>query len=279
MSLENAAKGAIINGNIKKEVYPMLCNYHTHTKYCGHAHGETEEYIQEAVASGLKVCGFSDHAPFAYPEDNWEAGHRVDMKYAPEQMEELKALREKYKGQIEIPIGYEMEYYPAYFEHMLKTVKDFGAEYLILGQHFYYDDRKPHPRTLKQTKSVQMLASYVDIVCEAMKTGVFTYVAHPDIVWFTGSRETYRREMTRLCLTAKETGTPLEINLLGILTDRFYPHKEFWKLCGEIGCKVCIGIDAHGPERFAQKEILEKALKMVEKYHLELIDEMELKKI
>lgn len=257
----------------------MIANYHTHTKYCGHAHGETEEYIKGAIDMGLKVCGFSDHAPFAYPEDNWEAGHRVDMKNAKEQMDELHALREKYKDKLEMPIGYEMEYYPAYFDCMLENVRKLGAEYLILGQHFYFNDRTGAPRTLKKTKSVQMLADYVDLICGAMRTGAFTYVAHPDIVWFTGSRETYRKEMKRLCEAAIETDTPLEINLLGIETNRFYPHNEFWKLVGEMGCKVCLGIDAHGPERFYQPEIIAKGMKMVEKYHLNYVDEMEVRRI
>ncbi|MBQ7793091.1 MAG: hypothetical protein IJ366_01090 [Clostridia bacterium] len=45
-------------------------------------------------------------------------------------------LKEKYKDEIDIKIGFEIEYYPDEFNNMLKNAIDLGAEYLILGQHF-----------------------------------------------------------------------------------------------------------------------------------------------
>mgnify|MGYP004576416305 CR=1 FL=1 len=36
-------------------------NYHTHTFRCGHAIGNDEEYVLEAIALGLNTLGFSDH--------------------------------------------------------------------------------------------------------------------------------------------------------------------------------------------------------------------------
>ena len=39
----------------------MLANYHTHTSRCRHATGTDEEYIQKAIAEGVKILGFSDN--------------------------------------------------------------------------------------------------------------------------------------------------------------------------------------------------------------------------
>lgn len=39
-------------------------NYHSHTKRCGHAEGEDEAYVQEAIKNGYRYMGFSDHAPY-----------------------------------------------------------------------------------------------------------------------------------------------------------------------------------------------------------------------
>ena len=47
----------------------MLTNYHTHTRRCGHAVGEDREYAEAAVQAGLKILGFSDHAPQIFPEN------------------------------------------------------------------------------------------------------------------------------------------------------------------------------------------------------------------
>ena len=40
-----------------------LADYHIHTKRCGHAIGEMEEYVKNAIRKGLREIGFSDHLP------------------------------------------------------------------------------------------------------------------------------------------------------------------------------------------------------------------------
>ena len=40
-----------------------LVDYHIHTKLCGHAIGEPEDYVREAVRRGLPEIGFADHMP------------------------------------------------------------------------------------------------------------------------------------------------------------------------------------------------------------------------
>ena len=36
-----------------------------------------------------------------------------------------------------------------------------------------------------------------------METGLFTYVAHPDLFRFFGDADVYRREMRKICVAAK----------------------------------------------------------------------------
>ena len=43
-------------------------NYHTHTKRCGHAIGNDEDYVINAIKAGYKILGFSDHAPYIIPK-------------------------------------------------------------------------------------------------------------------------------------------------------------------------------------------------------------------
>ena len=51
--------------------------------------------------------------------------------YFTSHVQEISLLREKYKNNIEIKIGFEMEYYCDFFDKMLSDAIDFGAEYLI----------------------------------------------------------------------------------------------------------------------------------------------------
>jgi histidinol-phosphatase (PHP family) len=65
----------------------------------------------------------------------------------------------------------------------------------------------------------------------------------------------------------------MELNLLGIREGRTYPSEEFFETLSKVGNKVVIGFDAHSPSDFLDKYALPKALKIVEKYNLNLITE------
>ncbi len=255
----------------------MIANYHTHTFRCGHAIGKEEDYIKTAIANNIKIMGFSDHAPFMFP-DGYQSPHRVKCEQTEDYFSTIRALREKYKGKIEIYIGFEMEYYPLYFNDMLSYVKQAGAEYLILGQHFI-DNEHPigNPAHVIVPSGDDKLVEYVNCVIAAMKTGEFLYVAHPDMFLHNGTSECYNREMQRLCQTAKELDIPLEMNFLGIYGHRNYPNNDFWKIAAETGTKVIFGLDAHNPERAYDAQSLIKANQLVEKYKLNLIDKLNIK--
>ena len=256
----------------------MFANYHTHTYRCGHASGTEEEYIRNAIELGFTVLGFADHAPFSF-DDGYEAGFRVPTSLAEEYISTLHALREKYKDKINIHIGFEMEYYPDYFDKMLKYVKSIGAEYLILGQHYINSDRDSIPHSCGGEHTEEELIQYTDRIISAMETDKFSYIAHPDVLLFKGEREIYRREAFRLCKAAKKLNIPLEINFFGILDKRNYPNPEFLKVAGEVGCKMIFGIDAHSEDWSYFNSVLEKAKKLVNDYKLNLIDNIELKKL
>lgn len=248
----------------------MIYNYHTHTKRCGHASGEDEEYIKCAIEAGIEHLGFSDHAPFIFPdgrEDDW----RVPMKDADEYVTSISKLREKYSDKIKISIGFEMEYYEEYFDEMLNIARNCGAEYLLLAQHFIGGERPNGKGSIGPTDSEEHLGRYVDEVISGMKSGFFTYVAHPDLVCFTGSDEVYEREIERLCQASKEFDTPLEINMLGIRCKKHYPADKFWRIAGKIGAPVTIGYDAHKSKNFLDKEQLLIANTLIEKYSLNYV--------
>lgn len=249
----------------------MDYNYHTHTFRCGHASGTEEEYIKRAIDCGIKYMGFADHVPLMF-SDGYETGFRVPVERAKEYVSTISSLREKYKGKIDIKIGFEMEYYPDLFDKMLSDVISYGAEYLILGEHFSdaeYPDAIQH--SAKPSDSEEKLKTYVNRVIEGMKTGAFTYVAHPDMINFTGNISIYLEQMRKICIASRESGIPLEINCLGIRDNRHYPNMLFWKIAGEEQCPVTFGFDAHDAPSAFDSESVPKAEEMVKKYNLNYI--------
>ena len=254
----------------------MIANYHTHTFRCNHASGTEEEYVRNAIDRGIKVLGFSDHSPYIF-----EGDHYSYFRMRPELLEDyassVLALREKYKYEIEIQLGVEIEYYPKYLPETLKMLREYPIEYLILGQHFVGNEIG-EPYCGRASDSEELLERYVDQCIEALRTGMFTYLAHPDLLFFVGDDDIYRKHMQRICVAAKELDIPLELNLLGLKDGRNYPNELFWKIAAAEGCKAILGCDAHSPEALSDIIVEKQARALAEKVGIEIIDMVELKK-
>lgn len=255
----------------------MIANYHAHTERCRHATGTEEEYVQNAIARGLKIFGFSDHTPQFFPGEYYSR-----MRMFPDQLEDycktVLQLRDKYKGQIEIPLGLEVEYYPDIFDELLPRIQDAGIEYIILGQH-WNGNEEGEPYNGRPSDDEVKLYRYCSQAMTAMEMGIFSYLCHPGLLNFTGDLKIYEKHMRKICKVAVETDTPVEINLLGIRENRHYPTEAFWAIAAEEGCKAVLGIDAHKAEEIEDLEPEKKALELVEKYGLTLLETVPLKKI
>ena len=247
----------------------MIANYHTHTYRCHHAKGTERGYIDTSIEGGIKYLGFSEHAPLDLNSGK-ESSHRMYMEDMGNYVARLRALREEYKDVIDIKIGLEMEYYPEYFEKMLKNAIDSGIEYLILGQHCLDDNDDVW--SVRIGDSEEYLDIYIDRVCRAARTGVFSYIAHPDVINFTGDRKLFLRKMRKICELSLETGLPLEINFWGIHEGKHYPAHDFWKMVGDMGCDVVYGCDAHTKSAAFDPKLLEVAEEIREKYNLKVIE-------
>lgn len=260
----------------------MIKNYHTHTFLCGHAEGTMREYVETAIGAGTKILGFSDHVPMIkFPRKGlrrYKSDFRVPLRQLPFYIESLLKLREEYASDIKILIGFEAEYYPEMFKPMLELLSAYPYDYLIQGQHFLeneYDDRK---RTADPSDDSARLKRYVDQVIEGMKTGVFSYLAHPDVFNFTGNDDVFKAEMSRICKASNELNIPLEYNLLGHRDHRHYPSEKFFRIVGEYGCPVILGCDAHEPEALANLKQEDEALAILKKCGVtNITDEIKLK--
>lgn len=255
----------------------MVANYHAHTFRCNHAAGTEREYVEAAIRRGLQVFGFSDHSPQYFSSDYY-----THMRMRPYQLldycTEVRNLQRDYRGQIEIPLGLEVEYYPALWNHLIPRLQDAGIEYLILGQHWLGNEINEHG-SAAPTADESILRRYCHQVMDAMETGKITYIAHPDLINFVGDKQTYRSHIRDLCRAAKEMAIPLEINLLGMAYGRHYPNESFWEVAAEEGCKAILGLDAHAPDHILNPEPEKRALEMVQRFGIDLLDTVELKHI
>mgnify|MGYP003328929227 CR=1 FL=1 len=124
-----------------------------------------------------------------------------------------------------------------------------------------------------------------------MKSGLFKYVAHPDIilVGYQTEDDFIYKHIVELCKASIKYNVPLEINLAGALRhlqygcsieqcdEVYYPFARFWKIVGDMKAPVVLGIDAHKPEELlnpplsvAENYISRFNLKVIEKLNMEI---------
>ena len=256
----------------------MYANYHTHTSRCNHAVGMAEDYIAEAIKNGYTKLGFSDHAPYIFHIDGYYSHFRMQVDELPEYVAEINAAKKKYAGQIELFCGVEIEYYPDLFGETLEYLRSCGTEYMILGQHFTgngTDGMHTYSREITEKE----LTEYCDQCIAAMETGLFSCIAHPDIIRFSGDDRIYTKHISRLCAKASRLGIPLEINLLGLRERRDYPRRRFWEIAAAEGCTACLGCDAHSPDVFCDTAAEKQARILAESVGITLAEDIKLIKI
>lgn len=232
----------------------VLANYHTHTPRCHHATGNEEEYIATALRSGYQILGFSDHAPWPYG-----GGFVSNCRMLPAQLEgyvsTVRALAQRYAGQLRILCGLEAEYIPAHMDWLREQIACYSLDYVILGNHF--DRSEVTGLYFGACTKPEDLEAYADTAIEAMSTGIYCCLAHPDLCFsrypqFDAAAE---KSMRRVCAAAARLNIPLEYNLLGEtrrLTedhtqDLGYTTPQFWRIAAEYPVRAIIGCDAHTP--------------------------------
>ena len=255
----------------------MKCDYHNHTYRCGHASGTEEEYIKKAIAEGITTVGFSDHTPYFF-----ENGFVSYSRMLPEEMggyvTTLLKLREKYRGYVDIKIGFETEYYPRYFDRLVEEYRKYPIDYLIWAGHNIGNEGTADCFcAFDATSDPERLRAYVDMGITAMNTGRFSILAHPDVINFRGDLDTYREECARLIREAMRHGIPLEINLYGLRDRRHYPREDFWRVAGRLGATAVLGFDAHQVRHVANREEMLAGMRLADRFGVNLVDEVRLR--
>lgn len=232
-----------------------ISNFHTHTYLCKHAVGHPSDYYKQALKEGCTALGFTDHCPF--PNElsaDWQ-----EIRMTPEEAygyaSEVRALQEG--SAFPVYLGFECEWdetFRNWYEDGLKGT--YGADYLILGPHWVTNGDRHDYIPYEEDKSV--LFKYTDQTIEGMRSGLFAFLAHPDLCMGHGRRWDSDVEscMKAIIAAAKDLNLPLEVNGLGMHKEKWqtekglrysYPVDEFWTLAAEAGVRVVCNADAHDP--------------------------------
>ena len=233
----------------------MLSNFHTHTYLCKHAEGTPLDYVRQAASDGCSALGFSDHCPYPH-DDMW-----LYCRMAAADIPLYKRLVEDAKKEADFPVyfGFECEWSPqhrSWFKDEL--IGRYGADYLVFGSHWF-----PLHGGLEYIATVterRLLHTYIDFTIEGMKSGLYAFLAHPDL--FLSSIRSIDADclacIDALIDAANDLGMPLEINGYGLIkskvrrdygADYQYPVAAFWKRAAQKNARIICNADAHQIEQ------------------------------
>ena len=232
--------------------FAQFADYHTHTPLCRHAEGEPIDYARRAHELGLAELGFSDHSPM--PDDEFDDWRMLRSEF-PDYLAKVEAARDGVP-EMEIRLGLEIDYLQdgrAWIEE-LSAMAEF--DYLIGSVHYIapgwdIDNPKWIGRWTSELEVEEIWSAYWVIYTECARSGLFDFIAHPDLPKKFGHRPAgdLRRFYEPAIEAALASDTAIEINTAGWRKEcaEQYPARGFLELMREADIPLLISSDAHAP--------------------------------
>lgn len=253
--------------------------YHSHNHYCDGKY-EPEEHIKSAIALGLKTFGFSSHVPLPF-KNEWSMKEENLKKY----VKEIKKLKEKYKGQIEIYCGLEVDYIPGIIGSSQPAIKNLELDFSIGSIHYvdqlddstHWEIDGTHTRFLSglnqifQGQGKKAMLRYLSITKEMVDKEQPKIVGHldkikihnrPESPLFSDDDKWYQNEVEETLNIIKEKESIIEVNTRGMykkLVDEPYPGVMILKKVRSKNIPIMLNSDSHHPREIngAYPEALE----------------------
>jgi len=230
-----------------------LADFHTHTLLCRHAEGWPVDYARAALERGLEELGVSDHSPMPAalePFDDW----RMRLEDLARYRDAVEAARAAYPS-LPIRLGLEIDFIPGHERWAEELAAMADWDFLIGSVHYIapgWDvDNPARLSRFNELPVEEIWRSYFDACERCIRSGLFDFVAHPDLPKKFGHRPNgdLRRYYEPVVAALAETGVAFEINTAGLRkpAGECYPSLEFLKMAAQAGAGMLINSDAHTP--------------------------------
>lgn len=227
----------------------MRVDLHNHTTLCNHATGSTEDYIKKAISLGIDIYGFSDHAPMEFDKK-----YRMDISNKNSYENNILNLKKIYKNDIDILLGYEVDYLKDY---ILDDITNAKVDYLIGSVHFINDNWGfDNPEFIGEYKNKNIdtiWEDYFKAVQNMVKLNKFDIVGHLDLIKvFKFLPKKDIKTIAKSCMKdIKKYNMVLEVNSAGFRKPikEQYPSRELLELAFELDIPITFGSDAHSVEQ------------------------------
>jgi histidinol-phosphatase (PHP family) len=240
----------------------ILTNYHTHTHFCD-GQEAPEVMVQEAIAKGFSVLGFSGHTIYPFASD-WH----IPVDKLSHYLAEIHELKEKYQDKIEILCGFEADYLPPISSPAQGPYHALGADYVIGSTHYLITSTGTFTVDDSAKKVAEGIAThfhgdgkktvqaYFAAQREMIHKGGFEILGHADVIrrrngelnFFDEEAQWYKDELQETAEVIANSGVIVEINTGGMArknTTTPYPSPYFLSLLAKKHVPITINSDVH----------------------------------
>lgn len=229
-----------------------ITDYHMHTPLCGHAVGDPDEYVRQAIKVGLKEIGFSDHAPLVSHVDPKITMNMGQLSLYHKMIENVKKNNDPI---LRIKVGIEADFIPGFEDKTKKILAGYAYDYVIGSVHFInrwgFDD--PAERKRWDEKDINSVyRDYFSLLRKSAESKMFDIMGHVDLVKKFGHRpsEDITDEVEETAKVFRKSGVCIEINTSGLRkpVKEIYPAAWMLKIYSKAGVPLTFGSDAHDPK-------------------------------
>jgi histidinol-phosphatase (PHP family) len=230
-------------------------DYHLHTNLCGHATGEIDDYLEQALKLGIEEIGFSDHYPLYFlSKEETIPNYAMSESQLPLYVDMVQQLAKA--APIKVKLGIEVDYVPGYEKELAGKLTAYPFDYITGAVHFIDGWGFDNPAEIdgyRNRKLYRIYEQYFSLIQQAAETGIFDIIAHPDLVKKFGF--TLERDLTPLyeetARVFKQANVCAEVNTAGLRypAGEIYPSLAMLEILHRYDVPVTLGSDAHTPEQ------------------------------
>jgi histidinol-phosphatase (PHP family) len=234
---------------------PGLPDYHVHTHRCGHAGGNSRDFVLKAIDRGLAEIAFTDHIPLYFlPEERRDPRLAMREDQFEDYLAEVLALREEFRGRIAVRLGLEADYAEGHEETLAAWLSRAPWDLVLGSVHFVAGDWIDAPGSaarFEEEGTERLYDEYYRLLVKAARSRQFDVLTHFDLPKKFGHRPAVRREAAEAgaISAALEGGCAVEISSAGLRkpVGEAYPEDRLLRQIVAAGIPVTFSSDAHAP--------------------------------
>ncbi|MGI8460338.1 MAG: histidinol-phosphatase HisJ family protein [Solirubrobacterales bacterium] len=239
----------------------MLTDYHLHLRpdEAGTSAAEyfteanVERYLEAAARAGVGEIGVSEHV-YRFRDSLAVWDHEFWREQATDDLTEYC----EFVRSTPLRLGIEMDFVPGAEDRIAALLDSHEFDYVVGSVHFVGDGAVDHPdydAWAAGGDADRVWRRYFEAVAEAVRSGLFDILAHPDLVKIWGTARPLPERDPRYFYepaveAVAESQIAVEVSTAGLRKPvaEIYPARALAEMCVDAGAPFALSSDAHLPE-------------------------------